>query len=42
MSQKYLLRWTLSSGAAIREAQAKISRAIMQLLKAKAQRKRAA
>jgi integrase len=32
MSQKYLLRWALSSGPAIREAQAKISREMVRLL----------
>jgi hypothetical protein len=32
MSQKYLLRWALSSGPAIREAQHKISREIVRLL----------
>ncbi len=32
MSQKYLLRWALSSGPAIREAQLKISRAMVRLL----------
>jgi hypothetical protein len=35
MSPKYLLRWALSSGPAIREAQHKISREIMALLKSK-------
>ena len=32
MSQKYLLRWALSSGPAIREAQATISREMVRLL----------
>jgi integrase len=32
MSQKYLLRWALSSGPAIREAQSKISREMVRLL----------
>ena len=32
MSQKYLLRWALSSGPAIREAQATISRELVRLL----------
>ena len=44
MSQKYLIRWARTSGPAILDAQAKISRTIMQLLKAKpvTKRKRAA
>jgi hypothetical protein len=41
MSQKYLLRWALSSADAVKEAQARISATIMQLLHA-AERKRAA
>jgi integrase len=44
MSQKYLIRWARMSGPAIIEAQAKISRTIMALLRGKgnAKRKRAA
>lgn len=45
MSQKYLIQWARKSGPAILEAQATISKTIMQLLKAKparAQKKRAA
>jgi hypothetical protein len=34
MSQKYLLRWALSSADAIKEAQAKISATVMRLLHA--------
>ena len=41
MSQKYLLRWALSSADAVKEAQARISATMMQLLHA-AERKRAA
>jgi len=43
MSQKYLLRWERIAGPEIKAAQAKISKTIMALLKAKpAQKKRAA
>ena len=41
MSQRYLLKWAMSSGKAIREAQARISRTMVELLHKKA-RKRAA
>jgi hypothetical protein len=33
MSQRYLLRWAMSSGTAIRDAQAKISRDMVRLLR---------
>jgi len=42
MSQKYLLRWTLSSGETVRDAQAKITATIMRLLHGGSERKRAA
>ena len=42
MSQKYLLRWALSSGDAIKEAQAKISATMMRLLHGASEKKRAA
>ena len=42
MSQKYLLRWALSSGDAIKEAQAKISATMMRLLHGASAKKRAA
>jgi integrase len=42
MSQKYLLRWAFSSGAAIEEAQGKISAAMMRLLHGASEKKRAA
>jgi hypothetical protein len=41
MSQRYLHKWAMSSGKAIREAQARISRTMVELLHKKA-RKRAA
>ncbi len=42
MSQKYLLRWALSSGDAIKEAQAKISATMTRLLHGASEKKRAA
>ena len=42
MSQKYLLRWALSSGDAIKEAQQKISKTMMQLLHGASEKQRAA
>jgi hypothetical protein len=39
MSQKYLLRWALSSGPAIREAQQKISCEMVRLLHKRSSRK---
>ena len=41
MSQKYLLRWALSSGDAIKEAQVKISATMMRLLHGASEKKRA-